>query len=313
MDVLEVSPREYDLTFKKALCFNKADFNLLNANNCDELFFLFFRDTKIRMGIAGGVTNGHFKSPFSAPFGGFSVLDQKLNIKHIEESVEALESFCRNKNFKSIEITLPPLFYSTSIFTKITHVLYQKNWRLDQFDLNYFFNFSGTANAEDLKLKMSDSARNKLSNSQKYEFQFVSGKSSEMLMEAFEIIRINREAKGYPLKMSLNQMLKTSEVIPATSFLVKYNDSSIASAIVYKVNARIPLVVYWGDLSEYSNMRTMNFLTYKIFEHYFNKGCSILDVGTAMIDNIPNYGLCEFKESLGCSILPRTCFIKSLT
>lgn len=310
MEVIEVSPREYDLTFKKALCFNKADFNLVNTVLCEDIYFLIFKDTKIRMGIIAGVVEGNFKSPFSAPFGGFSVLDNKLNIKHIEESVDALEEFCKKKNLKSIEITLPPLFYNYSILTKITHVLYQKNWLLDQFDLNYYFNYSRTTTAEDLKLEMSDSARNKLANSKKYDFQFFSGNTTEILKDAFEIIRINREEKGYPLKMTLKQMIKTAEILTVTCFIVQYNEKNIAAAIVYKVNSDIPLVVYWGDLSEYSKLRTMNFLTFKIFEYYLNKGCKILDVGTAMINNLPNYGLCEFKESLGCSILPRTCFIK---
>ena len=46
----------------------------------------------------------------------------------------------------------------------------------------------------------------------------------------------------------------------------------------------------------------MNFLSYNIFKHYKAIGVSIIDIGHSTEDSIPNQGLCEFKESIGCSI-----------
>lgn len=312
MEIIEVTPKEYDSVFKKALCFNKADFNILNAKNCDEILFLFFKDKKVRLGLIAGINGQELSSPFSAPFGGFSTLDSRINIPYIEDSVNILEEYCLKRNITTIKITLPPLFYDSSFLTKVTHVLYQKNWNLDQLDLNYYYNLNLLSNKEDTISRMSVNARNKLTNSLKHQFTFEYGSTKEMLEEAFEIVSINRENKGYPLKMTLQQMIKTSEVVPIKSFIVRLKGKPVASAIVYQVNPIIPLVVYWGDLPEFTSYRTMNFLTYKIFEHFFEKGYRLLDVGTAMIENLPNYGLCEFKESLGCNILPRCCFTKEL-
>lgn len=312
MEIIEVTPKEYNSVFKKALCFNKADFNILNAKNCDEILYLFFKDKKVRLGLIAGINGQELSSPFSAPFGGFTTLDSRINIPYIEESVNILEEYCFNRNINTIKITLPPLFYDTSFLTKVTHVLYQKNWNLDQLDLNYYYNLNLLSNKEDTISRMSVNARNKLNNSLKHQFTFEYGYSSEMLEKAFEIVGINRENKGYPLKMTRSQMIKTAEVVPIKSFIAKLNGKSVGSAIVYQVNPIIPLVVYWGDLPEFASFRTMNYLTYKIFEHYYEKGFKLIDIGTAMIDNIPNYGLCEFKESLGCNILPRCCFTKEL-
>ena len=46
----------------------------------------------------------------------------------------------------------------------------------------------------------------------------------------------------------------------------------------------------------------MNCLTYNVFRHYSDAGLRILDIGPSTEDGVPNYGLCEFKENIGCGI-----------
>ena len=52
----------------------------------------------------------------------------------------------------------------------------------------------------------------------------------------------------------------------------------------------------------------MNYLAYRIFEHYYKEGIKILDIGPSTEHGIPNYGLCNFKESIGCSVSSRFIF-----
>ena len=52
----------------------------------------------------------------------------------------------------------------------------------------------------------------------------------------------------------------------------------------------------------------MNYFTYKVFEHYFDKGLKVLDIGPSSVEGIPNYGLCSFKENLGRTISLRHVF-----
>ncbi|GHT22569.1 hypothetical protein AGMMS4957_12930 [Bacteroidia bacterium] len=49
-------------------------------------------------------------------------------------------------------------------------------------------------------------------------------------------------------------------------------------------------------------MKTMNFLSYKVFEYYKGAGINIVDIGTSTEEGIPNFGLCEFKESIRCFV-----------
>ncbi len=309
MEIIEVSQKVYDSYFKDIPCFNKASFNELNSQKCEEVHYLFFKDNKIRLGLIYGETGKNINSPFSAPFGGFSTNNSKIKIEYLEESIGLFEEYLAASGIECAKIALPPLFYDESFITKITHVLYQKEWILDQMDLNYYYVLDDIIKDFGFPV-MTYSARKNLSASNSNNLQFAFWKDEEHLSIAYDIIEKNRAMKGYPLSMTKDQMIVTSKVVPVESMLVSLNDKYIAGAIVYMVTKNIPQVVYWGDDIEYSGLRTMNFLSYNLFLHYQKCGFTIIDVGTAMIGNKPNYGLCEFKESIGCKIQPRITFRK---
>jgi len=103
------------------------------------------------------------------------------------------------------------------------------------------------------------------------------------------------------------------QVVPVDFFLVKKETDDIAAAVVFHVADGIVQVVYWGDLPAYAECKTMNFLSYHLFEYYQKKGIRIIDIGPSTENSIPNHGLCEFKESIGCSIGIKTEFYKSLS
>ena len=56
----------------------------------------------------------------------------------------------------------------------------------------------------------------------------------------------------------------------------------------------------------------MNFLAFKIFEYYNHKRKKIIDLGPSSEDSVPNYGLSEFKESIGGSMDNKFTFSKKV-
>lgn len=53
-------------------------------------------------------------------------------------------------------------------------------------------------------------------------------------------------------------------------------------------------------------------MAYKLQEYYFLKGKKYLDIGPSTDFSIPNYGLCNFKESIGCDISLKLSFERKL-
>jgi lipid II:glycine glycyltransferase (peptidoglycan interpeptide bridge formation enzyme) len=82
----------------------------------------------------------------------------------------------------------------------------------------------------------------------------------------------------------------------------------IATEIVFNVAKNCVQVIYWGDDLEFSQLKTMNYLSFNIFKYYKEQNISIIDIGPSTENSIPNYGLCEFKESIGCDISQKLTF-----
>lgn len=301
METVEFNSKEFnDLFACPYHIYARSDFNILNKTKVDEILFLGFKDKKYRLGIILGRNENTLRSPFSAPFGGFIYLKNDVRINHIDESIIELEKYAIKKELLHIEIALPPAIYNYSFISKQINSLYRANFNIDKIELNYHFDLKNfTANYVE---NIWYNARRNLKIALKEELSFSYCKNIQEKMLAYEIIKVNRKSKGFPLKMSWDQIFVTIEIIKADFFLVNFRDKTIASAMIYPVSNKIYQIVYWGDNPVYSELKPMNFLSYKIFEYYKKLGAEIIDIGTSTENSIPNLGLAEFKESIGCDI-----------
>lgn len=305
MNIVETNPLAFDGLFAQTSpCFNTAAFSELNKSRCDELLYLLFMDKKVRMGLILARKGDLWTSPFSAPFGGFVVKTHQPTIEHVEQAVDALKEFLLSKNATSFRMTLPPLFYQSSLLTKIQHVCVNKGFVVTDWDLNYNFPTSYFKQNYIHEHMTRNARRNWLIACENdLKFDVLEGESG--IRRAYAVIRENRDSKGYYLSMKEQDVLNTSQLIKTDSFVVSVDDQDVASAIVFHTATGIVQVIYWGDLAESKHLKAMHFLAYHLFGHYHRTGIPMVDVGPAMIDNKPNYGLCEFKESIGCDIQPK--------
>ena len=308
MDFVQVTQKEFASIIKQpCYIYTSTDFNALNAYKCDCVHYLLFKDEHYRMGIIGGIKNNIFHSPFSAPFGGFSLLREDIRLTYIEDAIDSLTNWTRNHHFSGITITLPPCAHDQSQLSKYINCLYRKSFKVIKIDLSYYYNlekFNDTYINQIWK-----EGRNNLRKSFVNQLTFNCCTNFNEKFIAFDIIRQNKEAHSYPLHLCFDQIIETSKIVDCDFFLVKDRHSEpIASAIVFHVSSEIVQVIYWGDLREYGNLKPMNFLSFKIFEYYKLIGKKMVDLGPSTCDSAPNYGLCAFKESIGCEITTKFSF-----
>lgn len=305
MEIERISCSDYKNYFPSPYhIFNSVAFSELNRDKCKELHYLLFKDSKVRFGIVLGEDGRELKSPFSAPFGGFSYVRNE-KVEHFEQAVELLKNYGEN-NSKQIVISLPPVVYNPTFITKNVSAFLRGGGRVRHMDINYHFEVNKFGEYEVL---LDTKTRNKLHNSMKHNFEFVEldSKKDEDVRRAYEVIRLNREKRGFPLRMSFEAVLDTVKIIKADFFVMSYGNTDVAAAQIFYVSPGIAQVIYWGDIPEYSELRVMNYFSYKVFEHYYRKGLGILDIGPATENGIPNYGLCEFKENIGCTASLKYC------
>ncbi|MDI1318556.1 hypothetical protein [Flavobacterium sp.] len=310
MEILEVSPQIFDATFPKpSHVFNTGKFNELNASRFEVVYYLLFKDSKTRLGIAFGLKDNVLLSPFSAPYGGFENVSSDIKLYQIDAALEALSQWAENKGIVGIRILPPSTFYTPDFSAKMTNCLYRAGFTTQNIELNYYFQTDNFSDSYSQTIWYN--AKKNLNKSLSYGLTFEK-LAAENGSVAHAIIGQNRSERGFPMRLTWEQLETTSVVIPVDYFLVKDADTPIASAIIYHVAPSIVRVVYWGDLPKYSDFKTMNFLSYNVFKYYKEQGIKTIDIGHSTVDSIPNNGLCEFKEGIGCSIDLLTEYYKSL-
>ena len=304
MQIDIVRPEEYRQLFPHPLhVFNSVDFTQLNRDKCTSVQYLCFSENKARIGLSMGERDGLFRSPFSAPFGGFDA-NQPDRIEYYEEAVNLLKGHLAAAG-KPLKIVLPPTVYG-SYTAKMYNAFVRGGAQLLFSELNYAYELDRFADYESY---LDRSARKNFHNARQYPFEFLElGRTPENIARAYEVIRANRESKGYALQMSLESVLQTAGVVFAEFFVMSLDGADVAAAMVYPVTEGINQVIYWGDAPGYTDCRAMNYFTFKVFEHYYKKGLKVLDIGPSSVEGIPNYGLCSFKENLGCTVSLRHVF-----
>lgn len=307
MNILSVNKAYFSAMFPAPLhAYNSVAHAALNAHKAERTLYLLFADEgKTRFGIIVGERNGRLLSPFSAPFGGF-LQQRPQTLQAMEEAVAALKRYAAELSL-GVEITLPPMVYDTGELSKWVNVL-SRRAALATADVNYHYDlrlFPRYTEALDRR------ARNKLTQAMGYRFAFIAVErgDKEGATRAYDVIRRNRAEHAYPLRMTYDEVAATSHVVPADFFLLTHDGRDVAAAQAFRVAEGTVQVIYWGDIGEYSHLRPMNMLAYRIFEHYHNDGLRYVDTGTATTDGRPNHGLCQFKESIGCTATNKFSFI----
>lgn len=305
MQIIELSPSEYKKVVTNPFSkFDTVEFNELNKHKVDEVKYLVFNDGKNRFGLIAGIKNGEFKIPFSAPYSCFTPISQDNKVICYTESCSAMVEYAKKNNLKKIRITLPPIVYMEDHIQKLYNGLYISGFAIKGCDLNFHYNLENFS--ENYEMNIDQKARQKLRAAIKNNLSF---EKTDDIETVYKIIKENRESKNYPLWMTIENIKDTQKIIKVDFFLVyDENRRPVASAIVYYVTVDKLQVIYWGNANDSDNLKPMNFLSFKIFEYYFNNKMKFFDTGPATEFSIPNFGLCDFKQSIGCNISLKVTF-----
>lgn len=311
MELVDADVDEYKRVFP--ICkysYNESWFHELNKVKVDHIKYFLFKTKKYKMGIVAGIKNNVMKFPYSAPFCIFEKRNMEISLEDLEQVIKCLERYCVKNGILKIIFRLPPSFYDETYICKIQNCLLRLEYKIESMDLNYQFYLSEKKNIVD-EMQRNAKKNLRIALEKKFKLEYCSDDTQKR--KAYDIISINRKQKGYPLRMSWQQVSDTIKKMQNDFWLLKLNDKYIAAAIIFKVTIDIYQVIYWGDIYGYSEEKPMNYIAYKLYEHYAEMGARVLDIGPSTEDGNPNYGLCRFKESIGCEVSSKITFTKRLS
>lgn len=308
MELVAVDSADYgSIVENPRYLYSSVQFCELNRNKVDNVHYLLFKERKHRAALAVGIAGEIMQIPFSAPFSMLEKLSDTIHIEEMDKILRLLDSYAEDNKIKKIWFRLPPAFYDENLICKLQNSFLRNGYRLLYCDLNYAFRIKEFCGYREHIYR---NARKNLNAAMRNEYRFCKCVTTEEKKKAYDIIAVNRMQKGYPLKMSWQQVRDTMEITEHECFVLALESTDIAAAVVFRVTDQIWQVIYWGDISGYSQHRPMNYLSYRIFEYYYNKGIRILDIGPSTEEGIPNFGLCDFKESIGCFVQTKNTFEK---
>lgn len=298
MEIIDLSPQEYQRIFPTPQhVYNSAAFIALNAHKVRRVHYLCIADSKPRIGlIVGEGPEGQLSAPFSAPFSGFD-----FNRRQSAETM--LEAACLLRaSYPGLQLTLPPAPYQPDINFRTQCAFLTAGASLSA---DWNFHIPLTENYVD---RLSSSARNKLNNARRSPYKTTL--CNDTPLRAYRVIQANRQQRGYPLRMSYQDIIATTQgphpVIKADFFILTDGQTDAAAAMVYHISPHIRQVIYWGDDDKVTGCpNPMNLLAHDIVTFYQTAGVTILDIGPSSSNGIPSPGLCEFKDNIGCVVSPK--------
>lgn len=294
MELREITPQRLYEEFPQAVTpYAGCAFNMLNASKTGRLlaYAIFDSKGKARLGVLLGHRDAVWYLPFSAPFG--EVLYRRpQTLETCIEFARALKSVLPG----GVQLTLAPDFYDPLMLPRIKGALMTV---ADETYHDYNYSYP-LARYSDFVAGLSSAARNHYNRAEKAGFTFTANADPERV---YEVIRLNRHRRGYPLAMSFDDLRTTAAVVHIDwHLLCRDNSNDVASAVVYRLNTRVAQVIYWGDTGDYINDRPMNLLARRVADYYRALGFETLDIGPSSSHGVPDTGLCTFKESLGCDL-----------
>lgn len=305
METIEVASGRFSELFgNKSHVYNTVSFAELNHGKADSLHYLVFADTKTRGGLVLGRRGDVMCSPFSAPYSGI-VASRRLKTEAVDLIWQSAVDFARAREC-SLRVTLPPMFVDADLIAKSVNALAQLG-ATGVADINHHVDLTRVATPESL---FSMKSRNQLNQALKLPYRFEKLDSTPSnITRVYDVIVANHESRGFPVNMRLDDVVATAPVVGAEFFVLTLDGVDVGAAQVHHPLPGMAQVVYWGDRPGFAPGRPMNMLAYCLFDYYMAHDTDIVDIGISTERGVPNYGLCDFKEGVGCSPTVRWTFM----
>lgn len=290
--------------------YDQFEFHEYHQRFVDEVFLLCIKSRDKIIGYCYlGSRENILKAPYSSPF---ALIHLKENFKVSDAClfVEGIKKFANKKDFYNVYFTLPPEIYNAELVSTLSASLFSEGFKVKSIEINNYFDLTKYSDLETHLKQSPHKVRKNYKRALKNELKFEEVEIEDFEL-AYDVIKVNREQMGYPLKISIHQMqdLINMDSLKVRSFVVRQQEKPIAAAIIFDVTKETSQVIYWGDILEYRNERPMDLLTLQIFDTYKKLGKKYLDIGPSSEDGVINVGLADFKKSIGCDTNIKAVFV----
>jgi hypothetical protein len=254
--------------------------------------------------IAGGEAN----SPLKSPFGSVELAPGVLPLI-VFRFLEFVESRLKSRGAQLIRIKHYPSDYNAAESALLHTFFINLGYRVALAETGAIIHMSERA----FETPLDTWERRKLRQAAASGLQGRELPSSE-LNTVYEFIHACREQKGYPLSMSLPEILDAARTFEKEFILfgVFQENRLVAASMAIRVSRRVLYNFYSAHNAAYDPLSPVVFLIDRLYAYCHQHNIAMLDLGTSAVDGKPNFGLLDFKLRLGAKPTTKFTFEKTL-
>lgn len=275
---------------RRVSCFLK---NKVSANIVAEIHFTLENTGAVSLGYAS--------------FGSLQ-FSEKLSDEWLSWFISQTERYLLSHGAETLAIRTYPVIYAPECAVRQYRLLKNHGYELLYTDRNFHLDLS-----EDFHTGLKESAgariralRNKETLSELW--------AQPSPAEVYQLLKISRKERGYPLTMSRDDFIKMFDQLPAIYQIFKTvaDNRMIAAGVTVHINRDILYNFYVGELPEYRKYSPVTGLIEAMAAYGRTNGYRVLDLGIATDKGVLNEGLARFKTNMGGKHSEKYMFHKKL-
>jgi hypothetical protein len=307
---LEGQPdKSYQINFEEAL-FNRAEHRMLQSTEGWISFYILHSKNKTTEGaIHFNLNNNEAASPLRGSFGSVEFSDT-LPQKELFDFFAFVEKRLRKKGAQRITIKNPPQLYNADQLSLVHVFLLNHAYVIATAEIGAVIRIDHRGYKDQFG-SWEKKRRLRKSHESGLEFREI---AIDSFKRVYDFILRNHQAKEYELSMTAEQLDRAVAVFKSDYKLFGvFNGSDLAAACIsIRVNSQTLLNFYVEHDERYNHLSPVIMLIEGLFIYCVEHNISLLDLGTSAVDGKPNFGLLDFKLSLGAEATPKLTFQKDL-
>lgn len=247
-------------------------------------------------------------SGFMAPFGGVDYCRDHEAVDRVAELVAGVADEARASGFDEIVVRSKPPHYS-EIEAYTAFQLLNDGFVATATELNAYVDLRPFADHDAYEASLRKETRKALrgARGQSLAIGLVDDGDADTWVAGHEVLRLNRQAKGRPMHLTVPYLFAIRDAFPGlVRMVVARRDAQVvAASVIYRMARARDYVVYWGDAGHELGHSPMPLLASEVLRHCLDTGAATVDLGICSSDGTANPGLVQFKRSMGAQFETR--------
>ena len=261
--------------------------------------------------LPAAIKNNILYSHPGSSYGGL-VLAKKTEFSVINDIIQELDNYCKNKKLKSIFLINSPSIYHKEVDDSLDYLLQWNHFRKKEIYISHAVNINETVSVLDLLKKRKRRYLNNDDGLNALEF-----KESNEFDLFYDILLKSKEKFKTKPTHSLEELYQLKKIFPEQIklLLTMKKDSVVGGSLIFFANKKISLIFYNTILEELRNSQISMLQLYKCMEISKQLGYQMVDFGVSHTPEAndpmaPKLSLIHFKEQFNARGVLRVAYQK---